>query len=179
MRTDQNGTRSAVAWLASLALATIMTGCSTVKLVGDYDEQLDKGTTALQKEVEAHLVKLESTAPKQSDKVETYDKHKQFYADAKVTVSGLRIRADATERNSLTVRMFDKLRNNLGELEEMHNSSEGLTKAEITKSIRGGFNTQFTAILTFELAKKRGEKPDESKASSASTPAANTKGESK
>lgn len=179
MKTDQSRTRSMILWLVSLALAAILSGCSTIKLVGDYDEQLDKGTTALQKEVEAHLIKLESTASKPSDKVEAYEKHKQFYADAKVTISGLRIRADATERNSLTVRMFDKLRNNIGELEQMHKSDEGLTKAEIDKSIRGAFNTQFTAILTFELAKKRGEKPDETKAGAASTPPANAKGDSK
>ncbi len=154
-------------WLSSILLLVLISGCVTVKLVGDYDEQIDKGTTALQKEVETFLVKLESTAPKPEDKVEDYGKNKQFYADAKVTISGLRVRADATERNSLTVRMFDRLLNNLNLLEQMH--SEGITRKEISELIRGAFTTQFTAILTFELAKKRGEKPDESKASAAST----------
>lgn len=155
-------------WLACLLLALAATGCSTIKLVGDYDEQIDKGTTALQMEVETFLVKLESSAPKPESKVAAYTENKQFYADTKVALSGLRVRADATERNSLTVRMFDRLKSNLDLLEKMH--QEGLVRLEIDKLIRGGFTTQFTAILTFELAKKRGEKPDEAKAVAAATP---------
>lgn len=162
-------------WLAYAIAGLMLAGCITVKLVGDYDEQIDKGITALQKDLEAFLVKLESSAPRPKDKVEDYARHRQFYADAKVAISSLRVRADATERNSLTVRMLDRLRSNLERFEDMHR--EGMVGAEI-EPLRGGFNTQFTAILTFELAKKRGEKPDEGKAGAASTPAS-TKGGSK
>lgn len=80
------------------------------------------------------------------------------------------MRADAIERNSLTVRMLDKLRANLDRMERMHR--EGLRKGEIDGSLRGGFNAQFTAILTFELAKKRGESSDESKVRAGATPPA-------
>lgn len=154
-------------WLACLILAFAASGCTTVKLVGDYDEQIDKGTTALQKEVETFLVKLESSVAKSEDKVEPFQKNKQFYADTKIAISGLRLRADATERNSLTVRMLDKLSENVDLMEKMHSSE--LLREEVS-ILRGGFTTQFTAILTFELAKKRGEKPNEGKAVAASTP---------
>lgn len=155
-------------WLAAFLIAITFGGCATIKLVGDYDEQIDKGVTQLQKDVETFLVKLEATADKPEDKVESYDKNKKFYEDAKVAISGLRVRADATERNSITVRMLDQLSNNISNLERMHR--ESLAKAEINESIRGGLNSQFTGILTFELAKKRGEKVEDAKAKSPTTP---------
>ena len=169
MKLDSKVASAAARWIAHALLMLSIAGCMTVKLVGDYDEQIDKGTTALQKDVETFLVKLESTAAKPSDKVAAYAGNKQFYLDTRVAVSGLRIRADASERNSLTVREFDKLNANLDLLEEMHNSDEGLTREQIAKLIRPGFDQQFTAILTFELAKRRGEKPDATKSGEAPT----------
>jgi hypothetical protein len=164
-------------WITACIISIVIAGCSTVKLVGDYDEQIDKGVTQLQKEVEAFLVKLESTADKPADMVESYDKNKKFYEDAKVALSGLRVRADAAQRNSITVRMLDKLSNNINRLEGMHR--DRLAKAEIDQSFRGGFNSQFTAILTFELAKKRGEKIDDTSALSPATPKSTMEGENK
>lgn len=155
-------------WLIATLVLLLLNACATVKLVGDYDEQIDKGVTALQRDVEAFLVKLEGTAQKPTDLVEEYKKHTQFYEDAKIAISGLRVRADATERNSLTVKMLDGLRKNIDRMEHFHR--EGLKKGEIEASLRGGFNSQFTAILTFELAKKRGEKTDEAKAKTDATP---------
>ena len=163
-------------WFFVTLMLLLLSACVTVKLVADYDEQIDKGVTQLQKEVETFLVKLEGTAKNLNDMVQVYDeKHAQFYADARVAISGLRVRADATERNSLTVRMLDGLSTNLDRLERLH--KEGLKKKEI-ESLKGAFNSQFTAILTFELAKKRGQKPDESKAKTDSTKPSN-KGETK
>jgi hypothetical protein len=163
--------------LAIFCLALALSGCSTVKLVGDYDEQIDRGVTRLQKDVETFLVKLEESANKPADKVEGFEKNRKFYQDTKVTLSGLRVRADSMERNSITVRMLDRLANNIARLEGMHR--EGLVKAEIDQSIRGALNAQFTAILTFELAKKRGEKVDDSKAQSPATPKSVTPGDKK
>ena len=165
------------AWLTALLIAFALGGCSTIKLVGDYDEQIDKGVTQLQKEVETFLVKLEATAEKPADTVESYDKNKKFYEDSKVALSGLRVRADSMERNSITVRMLDRLSNNISRLEGMHR--DGFVKAEIDQSIRGALNSQFTAILTFELAKKRGEKVDDAKAQSPATPKSPPEGEKK
>jgi hypothetical protein len=154
-------------YFSAFLLTFSITGCSTVKLVGDYDEQIDKGITLLQKEVETFLVKLEATAVKPSDTVESYDKNKQFYDNAKVEISSLRVRADAIERNSITVRMLDRLSNSIFRLEQMHR--EGIKKDEIDQSIRGALNSEFTAILTFELAKKRGKKITDAKALSPAT----------
>lgn len=162
------------AWLTTLLITLALVSCSTIKLVGDYDEQIDRGVTQLQKDVETFLVKLEASTEKSTDMVESYDKNKKFYEDSKVTLSGLRVRADSMERNSITVKMLDHLSNNISRLERMHR--EGLAKEEIDKSIRGALNSQFTAILTFELAKKRGEKIEDAKVVSPSTPKSKVEG---
>lgn len=153
-----------VNWALILVSVTMLYGCASIKLVGDYDQQIDDGVTALQRNTETFLVKLESV---EGAKLAPYEPNKAFYGEARVAISSLRVRADATERNSLTVRMLDKLQSNLNRFEEDH--KKGITKKELPL-YRGGLNSQFTAILTFELAKKRGEKPDEEKAAQAPTP---------
>jgi len=154
--------RKAVPALVAFALFALA-GC-TVKLVADYDEQIDKGVTELQKDTEAFLVKLESNA---GTPAAEYKANRKFYDDAKVAISSLRVRADAIQRNSLTVRMLDHLQNNMDRL--AHDHAEGIGKEEIAL-YRGGFNSQFTAILTFELAKKRGQQPSDSDAAAPATP---------
>lgn len=146
-----------------LVLALSLSGCSGIKLVADYDENMDRGVTELHKLTEELLVKLESAS---GTAAATYENNRDFYADAKVKISTLRLRADAISRNSLTVKMLDKLRNNIYRLEADH--KEGISATEIPL-YRGGLNSQFTAILTFELAKKRGEKPNEGKAAAPPT----------
>jgi len=147
--------RSHLQFILIAFLAIMIGGCATIKLVADYDEKIDTGVTELHKQLEEFLVKLKS---KTGTPEGSYEANKKFYDDVKVTISSLRVRADATQRNSLTVKMFDKLLNNINRLESDH--KEGITKDEIPL-YRGGFNSQFTAILTFELAKKRGQKTDE------------------
>jgi hypothetical protein len=163
----------------SLLFVLLLSGCASVKLVGDYDQQIDNDVTALQKDTESLFVAMEANAKQDEDKAEPYDKHKDYYGKAKVAISGLRVRADAEERNSLTVRMLDKLQANIDRLESADNSQDGITKEEIDKLFRPGLNSQFTAILTFELAKKRGEKPDETKAIAPATPPTQNKGDVK
>ncbi|QRY35531.1 hypothetical protein JVX96_29980 (plasmid) [Variovorax sp. PDNC026] len=143
-------------WLAAMVLG-LLAGCTNIRLVGDYDKAMDDGVTALQKKTESHLVRV-SAVP--GPKAAPYKGTESFYQDARVEISSLRVRADSTARNSLTVRMLDKLQNNYDRLERMH--KEGLTVAEIPV-LRGALNSQFTAILTFELAKRRGDSPDEAK----------------
>lgn len=159
MRFHSLGTRidAVRIWLVAIAV-TLLVGCTNIRLVGDYDKAIDDGVTALQKKTETHLIKITAVS---GSKTAPYKGTEGFYQDARIEVSSLRVRADSTTRNSLTVRMLDKLQNNLDRLERMH--KEGLTVAEIPV-LRGALNSQFTAILTFELAKRRGETPDEAKA---------------
>jgi len=149
---------------AVFLLALLLSGCSSLQLVADYDAQTDKGITALQKDMEVFFVTLESA---EGSMAAPYAQNKGFYGQTKVAVSSLRIRADALERNSLSVRMLDKLQNNFDRFAADH--QEGISKRELPL-YRGGFNSQFTSLLTFELAKRRGEKLEDAKALAPATP---------
>lgn len=157
-----------VLWVMALLLVFAQLGCTPIKLVSDYDDVIDKGVSTVQRDTETFLVKLESSPGDDRAPVVGYEGNVTFYRDMKVSVSALRVRADATDRNSLTVQMLDKFQSNMNAFEAAH--KEGMKKFEVPY-FRGGFNSQITAILTFELAKKRGEKPDAQKAAAPPTPA--------
>jgi hypothetical protein len=134
-----------------LVTALVLSGCA-VKLVSNYDETTDKAVTALQKKTEAHLVRLgaEEGAPEC-----TYDRHKQFYEEAKVDISAISVRAAAIPKNEITTQQTILLSQSLDSLEKLH-KIKCLSKDQIAP-LRTQFNSSFTAILKLELAKRRGE----------------------
>lgn len=136
--------------ISSLLLCFVATGCMTVRLVADYDERIDDGVTAFQQSMESHLLGLESRiATPEGD----YDNYVDFYRQAKVDLSSLRVRAEAQTQNAITVEQIELLRANVELLQRMH--QEGLQKNDIPP-LRAAFNSGATAILRLELAKKRG-----------------------
>jgi hypothetical protein len=132
-------------------VAVVISGCS-IKLISSYDETTDKTVTALQKKTEAHLVALEAVEGLPECK---YEKHKQFYDEAKVEVSAIAVRAAAIPKNEITTDQANLLSGSLESLEKLHKIA-CLTKDQI-KPLRTQFNSSFTAILKLELAKRRGE----------------------
>ena len=136
---------------ALLTTALALSGCS-IKLISTYDETTDKTVTALQKKTETHLVALEAVEGLPECK---YDKHKQFYDEAKVDISAITVRAAAIPKNEITTEQTVLLLNSLKGLEKLHKIA-CLSKDQIA-SLRTPLNSSFTAILKLELAKRRGE----------------------
>lgn len=134
-----------------LATALVLSGCA-VKRISSYDETTDKTVTALQKKTEAHLVALEAVDGLPECK---YEKHKQFYEEAKVDVSAIAVRAAAIPKNEITTEQTVLLSKSLKSLENLHKIA-CLSKDQIVP-LRTQFNSSFTAILKLELAKRRGE----------------------
>lgn len=137
--------------LLSFAVSVLPSGCA-VKLVSSYDETIDKAVTALQKKTEEHLVALESAEGLPEC---VYDKHKMFYNEFKVHVSGIAVRAEAIPDNRITNNMTKLLSQNIETLEKLHKIS-CLSKEQLIP-LRSNFNSSFTAILKLELAKRRGD----------------------
>lgn len=123
-------------------------GCTSVRLVADYDKRLDDEITALQKKTEVFLNTLERTAGTPEG---SYEKHHLFYDTARADVSVLIVRADSLSMNSLTTQQLELLRGSLAALEEQH--SKGLTRPMI-EPVRQALQTHYAAILTLEVAKK-------------------------
>ena len=127
----------------------VILGCLSVRLMAEYDRKIDDGITELQRKTEAFLVKMERMAKTPEG---VYTKHIGFYDEVKVDLSALKVRADAIALNDLTSQQIGLLQDSFKKLEEQH--KKGL-KAVMIESIRQSLNTQFTAILKLEVAKKR------------------------
>lgn len=151
MQKNRHASHYRLLGIAVLTLALVISGCS-MKLISSYDETTDKTVTALQKKTEAHLVSLEAVEGMPECK---YEKHKQFYDEARVEVSAIAVRAAAIPNNEITTAQTLLLSNSLESLEKLHKIA-CLTKEQI-KPLRTQFNSSFTAILKLELAKRRGE----------------------
>lgn len=137
-------------WRLMLGLAMItLVGCISVRLIADYDRKIDDGITELQKKTEAFLIKMERIAELPEG---TYAKHIGFYDEVKVDLSALKVRADAVALNDVTSQQIELLQDSFRKLEEQH--QKGLKRVMI-ESIRQSLNSQFTAILKLEVAKKR------------------------
>jgi hypothetical protein len=138
--------------LAISAAAPAVTACSTVRLVSEYDEQVDRTATRLQRLMDAFLTRLENLPT--NDVERGYATNKEFYLQYGVDLRALKVRAIGLQRNSITVEQIERMENSLEQLRSAHESQNRLSPPAI-REFRNLFNLAWTAILTFELAKKR------------------------
>jgi hypothetical protein len=136
----------------AVALTLICTACFTLRLAGDYDEKIDLAATQLQKDMDAHLTNLESLPPE--DPARRFAPNRQFYNDYAVNLRSLETRARSMPKNSITVQQVELIAQNVETLRKLHQEQDGLTALSVGE-FRKLFNTAWTAVLTFELAKKR------------------------
>lgn len=138
--------------LLSLVMV-IVTSCTSIRLISEYDEITDKTVTALQEKVAAFFVKI-------SDQVGSnqanYANHIQFYEDAKVDLNILKTRADAIDKNKIVQEQIAELTKMVNNLETLHKI--GFSNREQLMILQQPFNSAFTAIIKLQLGLKRGEK---------------------
>ncbi len=134
-----------ILWLLSLFITvSIFSGCAfRVKLVGEYDDIVDKSVTDLQKQTATFFSKMQ-TAP--SDET-SYKANKEFYYDVQGKTSALIIRSEVIEeglkRNPLT-KNFKNLHLQYNDLAEQH---EKKASKKYFESAEKAFNQSFRAIL--------------------------------
>ena len=136
--------------IISLLYVLSIIGCANIRLIADYDEQIDTSITSFQRKVEAFLTYLERNAGKDEAK---YENNTKFYDEAMVDLSAIRVRAAANPKNEITIKQIDLLYENIGNLEKLHKLG---IPAEQIFPIRTAINSTCTAILKLEIAKKRG-----------------------
>ncbi len=149
-QTGMAGMRQRAVWLTALAAVFVAAGC-TLKLVADYDEVTDQAVTALQRKVERFFVDLERDIPTPDA---DYANHVEFYDDVRADLRVIRVRAAARPKNEITLEQLDLLAANVDNLEALHEL--GFEDREELVPVRAAFEQGFQAILTLELAKKRG-----------------------
>lgn len=161
----QIANRSAIVWLLSILLL-VSTGCS-VRLIAEYDENIDQGITALQKKTETFLTQMETDlirselfkdGTEEKDnllKKVAYEAHEDFYRDFIVDLRVLKVRADSYVGNELTVKQLEAMEEILNAQKVVHQS--GLETSDDIADMRSAFTRGFKGILKLEIAKKRGK----------------------
>jgi hypothetical protein len=141
--------------LLMLVFAISVSGCA-VTLVSQYDEQTDANVTALQKKFDAYFLKLDGASFPDC----SFAANKSFYDDINVQLSSARVRANAIPKNDITLQELDALSKAISDFaaaQKIRDSKSSCLPAQLIEADRTMFNSIFTAILKFELAKKRGE----------------------
>jgi hypothetical protein len=131
----------------------LITGCN-VRWVSEYDAQTDQGVTQLHRKMETFLTTLEQQQLPQCLSSE----HGLFYQQSLVDVRALKIRAQAIPNNDITLQQLTLLEENLSLMFKVHklqDSSNTCMAPGVITFNRSNFESIFTAILKFELAKKR------------------------
>lgn len=139
-------------WILCLFL---LTACAPITLVSKYDELIDRGITELHKSTAAFLLDMKNKAGTPEG---TYENNRGFYVDALSSLASIHLRAVSTAQNDLTAEQLELLRANYDLLAQAHEAQEELGLNEgMYAPIKANMDVQFGAILTFEIAKKRGE----------------------
>jgi hypothetical protein len=137
--------------LTVLAVTLAGLGCQ-IKLVADYDEITDRSVMALQREFERFFIDVERNLyTLEAD----HGNYIGFYDEVRAELGVIRVRAAARPKNEITVEQLDLVAQNVDNLEELHKL--GFESPEELEPLRAAFQQSFQAILTLELAKKRGQ----------------------
>jgi hypothetical protein len=133
-------------------LVFIYGGCTSIRLISDYDEITDKKVNELQEKVVNHFVKLERVIGTDEAKYQNYI---DFYDGVKVDLSILEIRARAIDKNDIIIKQLSLLKQNMMDLEQLHKI--GFKSVSEIIPMENAFNSAFSAIIKLIIALKRGE----------------------
>ncbi len=144
----------------------LIAGCTSVKLISDYDETTDKYLTEIQQNTDDFI----ETLIQQSGTDEAaFSRHQDFYEEIDRKIRRLEFRVDSIPNNKKTIDLVTDIRLViLGEgkctedgtsLRDIHctpsNSDKGPSVAAL-EICRRNINQTISAALALELAKKRG-----------------------
>lgn len=134
----------------ALVLALCASAC-TVTLISPYDQVFDQTATALQRQLDGHLTRLEAGPAGDSA---TFAFNATFYTQYEVELRSLLVRARSLPRNQPTATQLEALMASVAELKQQHQASTRLSPAYI-RTARDLLNQSWQAVLALELAKKR------------------------
>jgi hypothetical protein len=155
--------------ISVLAVFALCAAACQVALMAQYDEQTDQQVSALQRDVEMHLTRMEKLAvgfdgTAQHPKCD-FATQQEFYSNAEATTQALITRNAVRPKNTQTQQQLGLLLENLKSLEELHRGSPpDPTHCLSVGNIQIAHETMaqmFRAILNLELAKRRGESAKE------------------
>jgi hypothetical protein len=141
--------------LMLLVVLVAVGACTTVRLVSEYDDITDKSATEMQHRVDFFLLRMESAAGTPAGR---YSANSATYDSLQSDADALHVRASAVSNNSITLRQVAALDSALADLRKLHQAEGDMgLPSKLAEPSRSAFTSIFTAIITLELAKKRGQ----------------------
>jgi len=135
--------------------ATTFTGCK-LRLIGDYDETIDKGVTDFQQQAELYFAKLKANPNT------AYDE--SVYSDLGARLAVLKTRASALPQYGIIAQQIANLKKQVDDMQELDKISSRPLPSIITGGAESGIDVSVASILKLELALKRGDAPSSSTA---------------
>lgn len=142
--------------LYCVVIGLLLAGCPA-HFVSDYDEIFDKAVTDTQRKTDAFLLKMQDT----KSPLRKYANAKDTYADIRNDIHSLKLRAQANNANNLndlTLKQIATVDDNIAKLQARHEATPNGPSVDFFRIAQDIIDTQFEAILKFEIAKKRGVK---------------------
>jgi len=138
--------------LLFLVLIAALQGCSSIRLISDYDETTDKLTTEIQQKVSEVYVKIErNIGTSKAD----YSNFIDLYDEIRVLANTLEVRANSIDKNKIVQEQVKEIISMLDNLEKLHKLKFNDVR-ELTVS-KDGFNKAFSAIIKLQTGLKRGK----------------------
>lgn len=133
-----------------LVITSFQAGC-TVRLIGDYDDTIDKGITDLQQRTETYFATLRSSPNMAYDPA--------FYNDASARLAVLKTRAASLEKYSIIVQQIDNLQQQYGDFRKLDQATSRPVPVSLVDASDNSITVSIESILKLELALKRGSSP--------------------
>lgn len=132
-------------FVALVFAALLLAGC-TVKLIGDYDDTIDKGVTDVQQKAELYLSKLQSTP--------TTPYNQDFYDDIDARLAVLKSRASSLPKYPIIVQQLANLKSQFDDLQKLDKSMARPFPGAAVAAAESAISVSVESILTLELALK-------------------------
>ena len=102
--------------LAITGLLFLVSACSSIQLVSNYDETIDSQAQQLQKKLDEYFISLQSAS---ADELK-YKNQQQFYEGVLADLNAMQVRAGGIYKNNLTLEQIELARENLAWLVLLH-----------------------------------------------------------
>ncbi len=117
--------------LGLLAVALIISACTSIQLVSNYDETIDIQAQQLQKKLDMYFISFQNAGNEDLK----YKSQQKFYEGVLADLNAMNVRASGIYKNKLTIEQIDLAKQNLAYLVLLHKQcvSCSLTEEQIKK----------------------------------------------
>jgi len=138
--------QAALLWITAL-IVLLLPGCR-VRLIGDYDDTIDKGITDVQQKAELYFAKLQSAPGTPYDET--------VYEDIDSRLAVLKSRASSLEKYPIIIQQIGNLQSQFDTFQKLDKSTVRPINPVIVKDAESAISVSVESILKLELALKRG-----------------------